>query len=201
MRLTYEATHAIFYSDMNMEIQGHAGGGGTSNLRFKLIQGFKAGQGKPLGGRGFSLVEVLLALGVVTFAMIPVLGLMPIGLNTFRDSMNTTISSQIAQGVANELQQTDFDQLSLSAPVRYFDAQGNELPATSKSSAVYHVNLAFLKGTTLPGSAESNPNLATVIVQFAHNPGNKPLVAGASSIWTNQDIKIVTYSSKLARVN
>jgi uncharacterized protein (TIGR02598 family) len=186
---------------MNMEIQGHAGGGGTSNRRFKLIRGFKAGQGKPLGGRGFSLVEVLLALGVVTFGMIPVLGLLPTGLNTFRDSMNTTICSQIAQGVANELQQTDFDQLSLSAPIRYFDAQGNELPPTSKSSAVYHVNLACLKDTTLPGSAESNPHLATVVVQIALNPGNKPLVTGSGSLWTNQDIKIVTYSSKVASVN
>jgi uncharacterized protein (TIGR02598 family) len=150
------------------------------------------------------LVEVILALGIVTFGMIPVFGLLPVGMNSFRNSMNTTICVQIGQRVVNDLQQTDFDEIqpSLAAgSLRYFDVQGNELATANDPSVAYHVNLAFSNSTSLPGSTGMNPYLGTVIVQVVNNPGNRPLARGAGGLWTDQNLEIFTYSSKLARVN
>ena len=42
---------------------------------------------------GFSLVEVTIALGVVTFAAVSILGLLPTGLVVMRDAMNQTVES------------------------------------------------------------------------------------------------------------
>lgn len=38
--------------------------------------------------RGFSLVEVAVALGLMSFVITGLLGLVPIGLNTIRDAKN-----------------------------------------------------------------------------------------------------------------
>src|SRR2546430_586204 len=59
----------------------------------------------------FSLVEVVTSIGIAAFAFISVLGLIPTGLNTFRQAVDTSVGSQIMQRVINEAQQTDFDRL------------------------------------------------------------------------------------------
>lgn len=52
---------------------------------------------------GFSLVEVTLALGLVAFALIALLGLIPIGLNSGRDSIDATHAAAIAQDVFSRI--------------------------------------------------------------------------------------------------
>ncbi len=99
---------------------------------------------------GFSLVEVALAIGIVAFAFVALLSLLPAGLTTFRRALDISICTQIAQRIVSEAQQADFDVLTdkenlpASAPgrdysfrmhrpgttevwVRYFDEQGNEI--------------------------------------------------------------------------
>jgi uncharacterized protein (TIGR02598 family) len=51
--------------------------------------------------RAFSLVEVVLALGVITFACLTLLGLMGVALQTFRHAINATVQAQIIQAVIN----------------------------------------------------------------------------------------------------
>lgn len=97
---------------------------------------------------GFSLVEVVMAIGIIAFAFVALLGMLPTGLNTFRKAMDTSVSAQIAQKIAGELQETDYftlleqaknggsdlrnmttnpdDQFG-SLPIRYFDDQGSEI--------------------------------------------------------------------------
>lgn len=99
---------------------------------------------------GFSLVEVALAIGIVAFAFVALMSLLPAGLTTFRRALDTSICTQIAQRIVSEAQQADFDVLTdkanlpASTPekdfsfrmrrpgttetwVRYFDEQGNEI--------------------------------------------------------------------------
>ncbi len=97
---------------------------------------------KPAGG--FSLVEVTIAIGIIAFAFVALMGLLPTGLGIFKQAMDTSVGAQIAQRVAGELQETDYFTLLKSCdpdlttfqdadtqygvlPRRYFDDQGSEI--------------------------------------------------------------------------
>jgi len=122
-------------------------------------------------------VEITMAIGIVSFAFVAVLGLLPSGLTTFRKAMDASVSSQIFQRVINEAQQTDFSTL-VATPlpvVAYFDDQGNKLDPANKAKAIYHVKTRVTISTPLPGSSTPNTDLATVAIQIANNPGNVDL--------------------------
>jgi len=144
--------------------------------------------------RAFSLVEVVMSIGIVALAFVPLLGLIPSGLHSFRESMDTAIGSQIAQKVINEAIQTDFDTLvaegdgttnftflaknpsDASVPWRYFDDQGNELSSSplDRGKAIYQVLTRIAPKTPLPsvGPNQDLRNLAQVTVQVVKNSGN-----------------------------
>jgi uncharacterized protein (TIGR02598 family) len=61
--------------------------------------------------KGFSLVETVLAMGIVSFAMMGILGLVPLGLSHFRQAMTVTAESQILQSLSNDLLLADYDKL------------------------------------------------------------------------------------------
>lgn len=159
--------------------------------------------------RAFSLVEVVLAVGVVSFAFVAILGLIPAGLTQFRQAMDTSICAQISQRVISDCQQTDFDILTqqadprsqaanftfraptIDAPrFRYFDEAGNEIvpqaatgdPSNAeKALIVYHVLTRIAPTTALPGVSQDSPMIATVTVQVAYNPANKTLTPTAAT--------------------
>lgn len=115
-----------------------------------------ARRGFPNKERAFSLVEVVLAIGVVAFAFVAILGLLPAGMTQFRQAVDTTVCAQIAQRVIGDAQQTDFDTLidvknlpssandrdnytfrapKVSEPeYRYFDERGGEVIPSSKAA-------------------------------------------------------------------
>ncbi len=49
--------------------------------------------------RGFSLVEVALALGICSFCLVAVMGLLPVGINTNRDTLEQTAAAAVAREV------------------------------------------------------------------------------------------------------
>ncbi|GAT33591.1 Verru_Chthon cassette protein B [Terrimicrobium sacchariphilum] len=61
---------------------------------------------------GFTLIEVTISLGIVAFAMVSLVGLLPAGLSNFRMAMSQTIESQIVQGLSEEIALTDFSNLA-----------------------------------------------------------------------------------------
>jgi uncharacterized protein (TIGR02598 family) len=95
-----------------------------------------------LAAKAFSLVESVLAVGVVAFAFVGLVGLLPCGLDMFRKSMDISLAAQISQRVFDDLQQSEFDTVVKDAgmdasrstmaqagylPHRFFDDQGNEV--------------------------------------------------------------------------
>lgn len=52
---------------------------------------------------GFSLVEVVIALGIVSFAVLAIVGMMPVAMKSAQDSMRQTDSTLIAQRIFSEL--------------------------------------------------------------------------------------------------
>lgn len=102
----------------------------------------------------FTLVETVLAIGIVSFAMISILGLVPVGLGTFRKAMNLTVESAIVQSVAGELQRIDYsNEIQRTDPLYfYFDDQGVRIPNSGSSFLLYTVQVppsAPLEATNL----------------------------------------------------
>lgn len=62
-----------------------------------------SGRGLGLPRSGFSLVEVVLALGVISFAIVAILGVVPVGLSTGHSAQNETRAAQIAQDILSSL--------------------------------------------------------------------------------------------------
>jgi uncharacterized protein (TIGR02598 family) len=118
----------------------------------------KSNRGRFHRSRGFSLVEVTLSIGIISFAFVGIFTLIPTGLNTFRQATDASVGSQIAQCVIGDIQQTDYvvltDEANLpqgpaelpanytfrgpavNAPAfRYFDEQGVEVILASPGDA------------------------------------------------------------------
>lgn len=52
---------------------------------------------------GFSLIEVTIALGIATFCLVALFALLPIGLNTNRDTIEQTVATSIAANIASDI--------------------------------------------------------------------------------------------------
>ncbi len=76
---------------------------------------------------GFSLVEVTLAIGIVAFAFLSILAMLPVGLATFDRAVNATVEARIAQQIFSDAQQVKFEDLGDTAGRSYFDAEGRLL--------------------------------------------------------------------------
>lgn len=143
--------------------------------------------------RGFSLVEITMAIGIVAFAFVAIFGLVPIGLNTFREAMDTSVRAQIVQRVVFEAQQTDPKTLESRADVlRYFDDEGTEV---EPEASIYTTTMALLSETELPETAISQ-NIMTLTVKVAHNPAHAPNPFGDDS-----KLHVTTHSAFIARAS
>ena len=89
--------------------------------------------------RGFSLIEVIVAMGIVATVMVGLIGIMPAGVESLHDAATTAIQSRIVQELISDAQQSDWnnaapppnvaaqpklDDLIGMANVRRYDAQG-----------------------------------------------------------------------------
>ena len=66
-------------------------------------------------GSGFSLVEVVLALGVVSFALVAIIGLLPIGLASGRGSIQESRANHLADEIFATLRAQPYTNVSLAS--------------------------------------------------------------------------------------
>ena len=151
----------------------------------KNATSFWLGRRRFLGSPAFSLIEVTLALGIVTFSVITLLGMIPMGLSTFHKAAATSVSSQIVQQVVTDVQHTDFSQLVPAngqagrLALRYFDDQGNELSSATTPGAIYRVNVVVNTPVVLTGGTSAN--LACLNIEIITSPGNSALTYNAAN--------------------
>ncbi len=138
---------------------------------------------RPARGRaGFSLVEVVLALGVVGFAIVAILGVVPVGLSAGKGAQDESRAAQIAQGILAALSSQNFDAVSIPQ----YDANGTRtgsiaLVLSSQTGAMTPPWAANNKGELLipgqskfllsPPSKPPDTNAAyTVALSFNNSP-------------------------------
>lgn len=139
---------------------------------------------------GFTLVEVVLAIGIIAFAFIPLMGLLPLGLDVSRQAIDTTVQSQIVQQLTTEAQQTDFSGLSDFAKSTtthpyYYDDQGNKSTSTQ---GVYEAIITAATQTALPGNITTQ-KLATVAIYVLNMRANRTKIDNDPDITANVDAK------------
>jgi prepilin-type N-terminal cleavage/methylation domain-containing protein len=132
--------------------------------------------GQPGRRRGFSLVEVVIALGVITVGFVAVLGVFPAALQTGHSAQDETRAAHIAQSV--------FGSLVASAPSHFTNAQLPLYPSPSPGPAPLSIDLT---SNSPPG-----PPPVPVLTLYADNEGHlissSTNAAYAIFIYTNNSV-------------
>lgn len=170
--------------------------------------------------RGFSLVEVTIAMAIAAVAMVTLMGMIPQGMSTMREAGDAAIEARIHQQVMNELQMAIYDEVKLDYDqlVVYYDGQGEEI-GDSKSgyrsqddfAHIYSAKISLPdSGGALPesvgggsfagfgfGDGSINTEIRMVVIEVAVVSGQ-----GRDFVWTtdvNQNL-ISTYQTSLVKM-
>jgi len=112
----------------------------------------------------FSLTEVVLALGIVSFALVALLSLLTVSLMQGTAAREETAIAGMSGQVMATLSQQPFAKLTNSAYSYYFDADGN---ATTLDQAALYRCVATCSAAALGGSLPQGlPNLTAVRMSF-----------------------------------
>ncbi len=125
--------------------------------------------------RGFSLVEITLALGIVSFCVIAVLGLSVLTLDQTRESKRDVIWINLAEEVATKLKAAAWNTSALAAQEFYFDTDGKTVASTS-TDAIYTCKATEVVGD-LPGTPTgSSPYKKTIRLEMGMKTSKDKLV-------------------------
>lgn len=110
---------------------------------------------------GMSLVEVALALGILSFTMVAIMGLLPVGLAASRQSIDKALELEIRQSLMAWMISYPFSALPESGSFHY-NAEAVRLAAGADPAEIrYEVEYSVADSTALPAT-QSAPYLRTV---------------------------------------
>lgn len=122
--------------------------------------------------RAFSLVEVTLALGISSFALLTILGLMPTGLQTMRQAMDSTVESQIVREIRAKVQQTSFASLSSSFTDREFFFSEAGTPTEKNATDKRYTVKTSVEEPVYPGSQEARAgSMSSIAIEITTGLG------------------------------
>jgi len=123
------------------------------------------------GASGFSLVEVAIALGIVAFGLVAVLGLLPVGLNLAKDSSDEVIAVNIMAAISADLKSAEPSEVQsrrYQIPLdhandgsAFFNLEGKWLGNTGTP-----VDAAFVARWKVRSRTASTPPVAHVVVAW-----------------------------------
>jgi uncharacterized protein (TIGR02598 family) len=117
--------------------------------------------------RGFSLVEVTLALAVISFSCTCLLGLLAVNVTSFHQAMGNTSEADIVQSISNDLRLDNFSTLATYAstpPKYYYDHEGTLLP--NQTGFFYQATVTVSQVTSQNSPTSLDPTGATSIAAY-----------------------------------
>ena len=122
--------------------------------------------------RAFSLVEVTLALGLTSFALVAVLGLMPIGFTSMREAVDSTVESQITREIRAKAQQTLFVNLESAFADREFFFADTGVETTEDAIDRRYTVKTSVDTPVYPGSENAAPaSLSALTIEITTGEG------------------------------
>jgi uncharacterized protein (TIGR02598 family) len=89
--------------------------------------------------RAFSLVEVVIALGIISSGCVLMIGMLDVGITTFSNAIQTSVKAQILERISNDLK---FQAYSNNFTTNlYFDDEGDA--STNSTSAIYSATITL----------------------------------------------------------
>lgn len=127
---------------------------------------------------GFSLVEVVIAVGIMALGITAILGLLPHGLAMTKKTADLTYQTRIFQQILSEYQAKPWSQITGgiaggAEPLRYFDYEGIELRNGQEALLSFVAQIELPSSpVTLPSTATPAPNdnLRRLLVRIAATP-------------------------------
>lgn len=133
----------------------------VSSLRFEIARSGKKS--------AFSLVEVVLAMGVFSFAFLSIIGLMASGLTSVKNASTSEAIANINRNLRASIQATPFTNFtSGTAVTSYYTASG--FPTTASSTAPntpFYTAVATTTASVYPG-AQTSPNDFSLVVAISY---------------------------------
>ena len=93
---------------------------------------------------GFSLVEVVLAIGIVSFAVISIFGLLTVATDTNKRARDGHSAAQLVQNEFERIRSLSSATFPVTYATRYYDASLKYLGTTLNGAAVYQLEIAIL---------------------------------------------------------
>jgi len=113
---------------------------------------------------GFTLVEVVLALGLCSFALLSLLSLMPVSLGTGRHALEISRVVKSFQKVASELTQSQFTNVrDMAQTAYYFDYDGNAADASGTKYTDSSANKYYTVRATIAQTPITNQSSASLL--------------------------------------
>ncbi|MEM0895705.1 MAG: Verru_Chthon cassette protein B [Verrucomicrobiota bacterium] len=128
---------------------------------------------------GFTLVEVVIAMGIFVAAFISIMALLPASLDNLNEAGNTSLRSQITRKLSSDLRQIPFSQLessSVTTRKHFFTAEG--LPATEGTveAVVSAEVLALEMETNVNADRQRSIARATVVIRLHDREINRTTI-------------------------
>jgi uncharacterized protein (TIGR02598 family) len=138
---------------------------------------------------GFSLVEVMIAVGIVASVMLGLVGVMPVGLRAIQDAQHNSVKSRIVQEIISDIQAADWASAAESAAagklrgdflqlqddllgrqnIRYYNAQGSRvLPQQTRAGNEPPQPIVYAALAEVTPGTGDNPLLMTSDVNNAY---------------------------------
>ena len=115
----------------------------------------------------FSLVEVVVAIGIVSFAVLSTFGLLSVATDTNRRARDEQAAAQLVHNEFQRIRSLGATQFPATYVTRYYDANLADLGTTLNSAAIYQLQIAIV---TPPAPAAAD----RIFNAEVHYPANAP---------------------------
>lgn len=124
---------------------------------------------------GFTLAEVMIAMGIVASVMVALLGMIPLGVRQVREATNLTISGRIAQEVISNIQQSNWKDIekTFDKNTFKFDHEGFLIrPDSKEQTATYEARVNLTSSTSINFGETAYPKdtLRKVLITVEYTP-------------------------------
>lgn len=142
----------------------------------KIFRLFRSGP-RRLSRGGFTLAEVMIAMGIVASVMVAIMGLLPLAIRAVAEASNLTISARIAQDVVNNVQMSEWRHIEedYKNKVFYYDHEGFRIrDDNKKETPIFEARVMFPEEELRIGDVPYRNNiLRRLLVDVEFTPGGR----------------------------